>query len=118
MMSGARRAAGGRAGRGAAVNSERRAAGRAGGDTPPSARTEPSSAAEPGPCCSAAGSGLGGRRPREGPGERLPWRGRGETPSKLSSGCGPGVAAAAGSVPEPVPARELVPSAGSIGSPS
>lgn len=81
----------------AAVNSQRRA-GPSGAGIPRPTRTEPP---EPRRCCSAAGSGLGAAAVGGDPEDSFP-RGtaarEGETRSKLSSGFGLGVAAAAGSV--------------------
>ena len=76
MMSGARRAAGGESGpRGRGKHGAPRSG--PSGETPPSARTEPFSAARARPVLQRRRERPRRRQPRERPGERLAWWGRG-----------------------------------------
>lgn len=124
MMSGARRAAGGESRPpGRCKHSALRAARWAerAGETPPSARPEPSTAAGSRPGLQRRRERPRGRWPQEGPGSSFPGgavaRGA-ETPSKLCRGFGRRVAAAAGTVRSQTLRLEPVPSAGSAWSPS
>ncbi|KAJ8780351.1 hypothetical protein J1605_011615 [Eschrichtius robustus] len=118
-MSGARRAAGGESG--PPGRGKHRAPRRGlSGQTPPSARREPSSAARARPVLQRRRQRPRRRQPRERPGRCFPGRaeaGEGETPSKLYSGFGRGRLRQRGPSPSRSRARELVRPAGKVWSP-